>query len=339
MTRNPQQLWHPGSLTGTDSIAEMIAAKDLNNLYRASCFFTEIERYRAFCALYAVMRLVDDCVDAVLSEGLDSDAVPHTQRILVAWEHAVSAAMADQLPSSAEVQATKEPRAADVLDAFGRGIARFPVEPSLWSAFFDAMKRDLERDRFQTFEEFLRYARGATVAPTTIYLYLITAEQGTDGVFRIPADFDLQGCGYNLGLFAYVSHVLRDLRQDLVTGEKGLVYLAGDDMAAHRVTEETLLEDLGREHASPALKALVEDLAGRADTWRRAGEAQLTPLKEQLPADRMFVLRLIVRLYMATLEKIAACDFDPMTEHHLLTDADKERLALTVAAETSAAGI
>ena len=177
------------------------------------------------------------------------------------------------------------------------------------------------------------------MAPTTIYLYLITAEQGADGVFRTPADFDLQGCGNNLGLFAYVSHVLRDLRQDLVTGEKGLVYLAGDDMATHRVTEATLLEDLGREHASPGLKALVKDLAGRADTWRRAGEAQLTPLKGQLPADRMFVLRLIIRLYMATLEKIAACDFDPMTEHHLLTNADKERLALTVAAETGAAGI
>jgi hypothetical protein len=32
------------------------------NLYRTSCFFRDMERHRAFCAQYAIMRLVDDRV-------------------------------------------------------------------------------------------------------------------------------------------------------------------------------------------------------------------------------------------------------------------------------------
>ena len=69
MNHNFGPIWCPGSLSGTDGTAEAIAAIDFNNLYRTSCYFVDPERYRAFCALYAIMRVVDDRVDEVLAQG------------------------------------------------------------------------------------------------------------------------------------------------------------------------------------------------------------------------------------------------------------------------------
>ena len=331
-----RQVWTPGSLVGADGVAEAIAAKDLNNLYRTSCFFTDADRYRAFCALYAVMRLVDDRVDDVLAGGLDPEDVGRERSILDGWNRLVAAALAGGPVGDADVDAdlaaTREPRARDVIEAFGQGIARFPTPPELWSHFFEAMAEDLTRDRFQTFEAFLRYARGATVAPTTVYLYLIVSERGADGVYRVPPDFDLLECGRNLGLFAYIGHVLRDLRQDLATGTRGLIYLAADDMATHGVTEAMLRREAEAGHAGAASRALVRDLAGRAQARLAAGRTQLQAVGERLPADRAFILRLIVELYTATIEKLASCGYDPMTEQHHLTDQEKEQLALAVGA-------
>lgn len=165
-----------------------------------------------------------------------------------------------------------------------------------------------------------------------MYLYLIAAERGSDGVFRVPRDFDLDRCGLTLGLFAYIVHVLRDIRQDLSTGDHGLLYLAADDMAKHGVSEAMLLTDLDSGSASPPVRSLVRDLVGRAHTMLKDGRDAAQVLEGRLGPDRAFVLELIIRIYAQTIEKIVSCAYDTMTNRHRLTDAEKEHLALEVAA-------
>ena len=338
MTGTLRQVWTPGSLAGAGAVAESIAAKDLNNLYRTSCFFADADRYQAFCGLYAVMRLVDDRIDSQLAGGLDPEGVGRERRALDAWDRLVAAATISGPLADTDLDATGEPRARAVLEAFGQGITRFPTSPELWAHFFEAMREDLTRERFQTFDAFLHYARGATVAPTTVYLYLIVADPDADGVYRVPASFDLRECGRNLGLFAYIGHMLRDLRKDLATGTRGLIYLAADDMATHGVSEAMLRQDADAGHASTAVTALVRDLVGRARARLRDGRTQLKALDGRLSADREFILRLIVELYTATIEKIASSGYDPMAGQHALTDREKERLALAVAGGAGVTG-
>lgn len=353
------QAAYPRTMTGPDplddaySLAESIASRDLNNLYLTSRFFADPHRYRAFCVFYAIMRLVDDRVDELCARR----GVPAAERERVAaevedWRRAVEAVYRDGGLAEA-------PRAVDdaeagraLLTAFVDSNAKFRVPRRLWGNFFAAMLRDLEDERFATYEEFLEYAEGATVAPTTIYLVLIASEEAAAGTaagtamrkhrgrgvvgapYEPPPGFDFIECGRRLGLFAYLTHILRDLPQDLAAGERGLVYLAGDDMARFGVVEETLREDLDRGEASPGLRELLEELGGRAREHLEAGRALLGALEGRLTPDCAFILELIVAIYEEALGRIAAVGFDPFPEAHRLGFEDKQRIVVRTARET-----
>jgi phytoene synthase len=327
-------VWTPGSLTGVYGVAESIAAKDRNNLYRASCHFRDEERYRAFCADYAIMRSVDDRVDGFLSKPYASaEDRARESRVVEAWHQVIAACLEGDVPAPRDAARTDQPYIGELLTAFAGAVEQFPVPAELWDDFFAAMQQDLRRGQFATYGQYLEYAAGASVAPTTIYLYLILGEPSREeGIYHPPQDFDIVRCGQALGRFAYLAHILRDLREDLMTGERGLLYLAADDMAVNGVTVESLRRDALAETTSPRLRALVRELVERASTLAQEGRAYLATLDGRLSADRQFVLELIVGIYEGVLGKIASCSHDVMAERHRLTSAEKGTIARQIAA-------
>ncbi|MCP3957324.1 MAG: squalene/phytoene synthase family protein [bacterium] len=318
-----------GPLTGPWGAAERIAAKDLNNLYLTSCFFADPERYRAFCALYAVMRVVDDRIDDIPSrQELGAADREREHSIVRAWHEALEHARNASRPTAEEIVRCANPEASELIHAVTRSMQHFPVPFRLWANFFAAMHQDLNSARFATYEDFLRYAEGASVAPTTIYLYLIVADRKTPAdPYHVPPGFDLIACGRQLGIFAYLGHILRDLTQDLATGTEGLVYLAEAEMAAHGISEETLRIDMERGHASEPLKALVQTVVQRSWDACDQGRELLRPLDGQLPQDRAFILELIITIYRKLNEKLIDCDYDPIVGDHHLTLEEKQRIA------------
>lgn len=325
--------WRPGSLRGVDGVAEAVAARDLNHLYRTSCYFSERSRYTAFCTMYAIMRVVDDRVDAArVDPAFTSDSLRRESRVVDAWARVVDSSLAGRSPSGCDLAEVEYRGAEELADALLRAAQVFPVPAVLWSNFFSAMRRDLREPRFTRFEEFIEYSEGAAVAPTTMYLYLIAAERQSDGLaYRVSPDCDVVTLGRALGRFAYLAHVLRDLRQDLESGDRGLLYLAADDMARHGVSESRLAADVASHRASPPVRALVRELVGRAWRFLAVGRTGMRALERRLSQDRAFVLGLIVRTYEEVLKKIVACSYDPISGSHRLTETDKRRIALQVA--------
>jgi phytoene synthase len=317
--------WKPGSLTGADAVGEIIASKDLNNLYRTSCFFRDMERYRAFCAQYAIMRLVDDRVDGFLAESDGADwGVARERTVLKAWDGVVQDCLTGGEADPADIADLGCADAVSLLASFARAVRRFPVPAETWTDFFHAMNRDLDGGRFATYGEFLAYTQGATVAPTTIYLYLVVSTPSGDGqVYRPSADFRLLECGRALGRFAYLGHILRDLAEDLGVGKRGVLYLAADDMAAHGVSESLLFADHVAGHTSQPVRALVGTLIDRARTECARGQAYLEPIYGRLAFDQRLVLGLIISTYQAVLDKIVCCDHEVMGDHHHLTETEK----------------
>jgi phytoene/squalene synthetase len=313
--------------------AEAVAAKDQNNLYLVSRYFADREKYLAFCAFYAVMRLVDDRIDAIPSRSeLASEARAFEHRVVDFWQDCVEACRAGAAPVLAEIPEGLPEGVPELLAALTDASQRFPVPGVLWRNFFAAMHRDLDSHRFAAYRDFLEYAEGAAVAPTTIYLYLVASRPAAVGEpYVLPEGFDLIGSGHHLGVFAYLGHILRDLAADLATGREGLLYLAADDLDAFGLTEAMLFADLANRQASPQLRALVGELAARSLDFLQGGRRLLTVLDGTLTPDCAFALELIMAIYQEVVDRIAACAYDPFTGRHQLSVGDKKRIAFRLA--------
>jgi phytoene synthase len=316
------------------AVAEAIASKDLNNLYRTSCLFRDRARYRAFCAYYSVMRVVDDRIDHLPTRsGLSPQARKAEHEVVAAWESAVARCYTDQAATGFTSEACELSYAPDLLEAFRESLKVIRPPEFLWSNFFRSMHWDLDHSRFHTWNEFLEYAEGASVAPTTIYLHLITSQLEEPGG-TVPDGFDILGCGQHLGRFAYLGHIVRDLAEDLLLGNSGLIYVPLDEMSAFGVTEEMLFSDLRRGRASRDTRLLVSELVTRARDHLAEGQLLLSPLGGRLAEDRELILALIVTTYERLLDKIQSSGFDVMGTRHRLTPSEKEALLVELAGRT-----
>lgn len=308
------------------AVAEAIASRDLNNLYRTSRLFRDRARYRAFCAYYSLMRVVDDRIDGLPSRlGLSARARRDEHEVVSAWSAAVSCCYQGQEvpPSIAEASEFTETR--ELCGEFAKALDVIRPPELLWTRFFRAMHWDLDHARFNEWNEFLEYAEGASVAPTTIYLYLIAAKRGVKGG-TIPEGFDIIACGRHLGRFAYLGHIVRDLAEDLQLGDRGLVYVPADVLSAFGVTEEMLFADHRRGESGRETRRLVGELVARARAELSMGRSLLTGLSGRLDLDCELILSLIIATYESVLDKIERHDFDVMGQHHRLTHGEKESL-------------
>ena len=300
-------------------VCEKIAAKDRSNLYLTSQFFEDRARYDAFIAMYAVMRLVDDFIDNVP----DKVAAPASVRAelkmeLDRWERRIRDAYAGHTSQ-------------DPVDIGMAAAARtFPVPLQVWLNFVDAMRFDVDHPRFKDFPEFLRYGEGATVAPTIIYVYLLAAQKEADGVYRVHT-FDFDGCGRDLGLFAYLAHILRDVKEDMAVGETGLVYLSTADMAAHGLDEHAVRALLKNPSDDPRWAGLVKELCGRAHVLEKRGTATAEAQYAAMQPDCAFILCLITTVYGELLRRIEATPSAVLKGDPLMGSADKAVMAAAVA--------
>lgn len=307
------------------SVCEQVAGKDRSNLYVVSQFFEDRVRYDAFIAMYAVMRLVDDLVDDVVDKtALTTASKTALLNQLDDWELRIREAYAG----------TPRPDAIDI--ALAAAVRTFPVPIELWLAFVEAMRFDVRKPRFDDFDEFLDYGEGATVAPTAIYVYLLTSQRQRGGRY-LAEGFDFVACGRDLGRFAYVAHVLRDVKEDLAVGRTGLVYLSDADLQAHGLSERDLrtLADGDAGDGTRALwRGLVRDLCGRARCMHARGSELARSKWDSLPVDCAFMFRVIVGMYAELLERIDADPDRVWRSESVLTDGDKYAV-LQSAAEAS----
>ena len=76
--------------TKANRVTEAIASRDYNNLYITSSFFKDRNKYKAFCAFYAVMRIVDNRIDNLpQSVKQNTESQKRELKVVDAWEQVV----------------------------------------------------------------------------------------------------------------------------------------------------------------------------------------------------------------------------------------------------------
>ncbi|WP_193180727.1 squalene/phytoene synthase family protein [Nisaea sediminum] len=288
-----------------------IAGRANANLLHAARLLP-VPRQEFFFASYAAMRLIDDAVDDdfLMRPAPERDAARGQMLAEIdAWE-AQCLGRAEQGPLPEQVQRAMR----DTVLASDLG-------DMPWAGLAAAMRRDVEERDMKDWEDFLSYAEGATVAPATVFIYLLAADPGQTA-FRCRLPEAPVTYAADLGIFCYLVHILRDLAKDaersdrLVTIPQSLLEEAG--LEKHRLAEAVRTRD-------PGIPLLAAALRTKAGGHLKMGRQSLMRLKPLLGTREYFALAGLIRIYETLFERFSADFFEglaaaPALERSLRAD-------------------
>jgi 15-cis-phytoene synthase len=267
------------TLSHSYAVCREIARREAKNFYYAFIALP-MPRRNAICAIYAFMRKADDLSD--------DESIPSEERRsrLDAW-------LKDWRAASGGAQ-TSDPVFIAVRDA----TARFAIPLNLLDELVSGVTMDLDRaesgeaDTYATFADLYRYC------------YLVASVVGLVCI-RIFGYTDprAEKLAEETGIAFQLTNILRDVAED---AERNRIYLPVEDLAKHGVTLESLLHRATGKPASDKERALLKEIAQRAENYYRSAE-KLLPY---IDAESRPALRVLVAIYHALLKRIERADYD-----------------------------
>jgi len=261
-----------------------IARSEAKNFYYSFVALPE-PRKNAICAIYAFMRRADDLAD---DENLSTE---ERRKRLDAWLNEWR---------SISVNPTSEIASSDpVFIAVRDATERFQIPLKLLDELVAGVTMDLDHaasssapDTYATFAYLYRYC------------YLVASVVGLVCI-RIFGYQDprAEKLAEETGIAFQLTNILRDIAED---AGRNRVYLPLEDLAAHKVSLDSLLH---RKAAAPPTeneRALLSEIGRRAEGYYQSAQA-LMPLidKESRPA-----LWVLVTIYHALLKRIERAEYD-----------------------------
>lgn len=267
------------SLSHAYAVCREIAGREAKNFYYAFVALPS-ERRNAICAVYAFMRKADDLSD--------DETITRTERReqLDAWLNRWRAA-SEGAPST-------DPVFVAVRDA----INRFNIPLSLLDELVAGVTMDLERtesgetDTYATFADLYRYCYlvASVVGLVCIRIFGYTGARA-------------EKLAEETGIAFQLTNILRDVAED---ASRNRVYLPLEDLQKHGVSLESLLRRTPGTPPSENERALLMEVAQRAENYYRSAEELLPYIDpESRPA-----LRVLVAIYHALLKRIQRADYD-----------------------------
>ncbi|HPA87352.1 MAG TPA: squalene/phytoene synthase family protein [Bacteroidales bacterium] len=247
--------------------------------------FWDVERYCAAKVCYRFMRVIDDLIDN--HKAANRLIAPEERKDFVAdvndWLRMIIISE-DCNPEKVELIKT---------------IERFRIP--LWTLedFARSMIYDINNDGFATLDDFLEYARGASVAPASIFVHLcgLKAENGT---YTEPS-FNVRDAATPCAVFSYLVHIIRDFQKDQFNN---LNYFADDLILKYGLTR-TEMRNIA--HGSPVttgFRKLMEEYYLLADRHRLETLDVIKRIGPSMEPAYRLSLEIIFSLYLMVFERI-----------------------------------
>lgn len=213
---------------------------------------------RAMSAIYALARRIDDIGDGPQPADVRSAELAGVRRTL------------DRLD---------EPQVDPVLIAVADAMHEFPIPPNAFGDLIDGCSADVDGRRYHTFDDLVGYCR------------LVAGSIGrlSVGVYDPPDLACAQPLADQLGVALQLTNILRDIREDRLTGR---VYLPQEDLDRFGCT--LALGPEGIVDPAERFESLVRFEAQRAEQWYDRGLA-LLPLLDRRSAACTAVMAGIYR--------------------------------------------
>ena len=245
---------------------------------------------RATYVLYAFFRVADEVVDS--ADGTSSE----DQR--------------RRLEGIRDAALGREETDDPVLSAFAEVREEYGIPEEEVEVFVEAMLSDVERSRYETYEELEAYMRGSAAAVGVMMTHVMLPDDPGPAIERARA----------LGEAFQLTNFVRDVREDVA--DRGRIYLPLETLRGHGATERQV-DDL--EYDEQFAAAVREELA-RAESLYREGVAGI----EYLPEDCKLPVLTAAVLYADHHRLVRELDCDVLAE----TPSLSGRRKLSLVAQT-----
>jgi phytoene synthase len=275
---------HRNSLDQAYAACRDTARREAKNFYYAFVALP-LPRRNAICAVYAFMRQADDLSD-------DESLPRHERRTrLTAW--------LDNWHGVCHGGDTSNQVFLAVRDA----VERFNIPLNLLDELVDGVSMDLDSvdlgsastgapDTYATFADLYRYC------------YLVASVVGLVCIHIFGyTDPRAEKLAEETGIAFQLTNILRDVAED---ASRNRVYLALEDLTAHNLTPNSLLNRAPSAPPTPSERSLLADYASRAENYYRSADV-LLPLINPESRPALWVL---VTIYHSLLKRIEAADYD-----------------------------
>jgi len=219
-------------------------------------------RRKAIYAVYAFMRHSDDVVDDSISNNRLHE--------LDHWRNLTERALKGE-----EID---DP----ILPAFADAVAQFRIPHQYFFDLLDGVKMDLEKERYETFDDLYQYCYRVASVVGLVCLYIFG--------FEDPEALKLAEAA---GIAFQLTNILRDLRED---AERNRIYLPIEDIKRFRYSEDALKQGLVNDH----FRRLLHFETERARDYYHQAE----PLIGMVSPDCRRAMAALIGIYHGLLEKI-----------------------------------
>ena len=252
-----------------------------SNFYYA---FTILPREKrdAIYAAYAFSGYVDDIADEL------TDRAQQEREIALARER-LRACYDDS-------------RDGPLFTALGDAVDRFPIPREHFEELVNGVEMDFTTNRYATWPDLKQYCYG--VASMVGHICV--------AIFGAKPHPRAEEFATSMGIGLQIVNIMRDVRED---AERGRVYFAADELAAHGLTAEDILACRYDERFAAMMAAQGE----RAHRYFRRGR-HLLPL---LDVRSRMCVNVLQGVYFELLKRIEARDYDVLGERVGLSDAEK----------------
>lgn len=259
------------------------AIKDHPNILIAAGFWEE-DRYQAAKICYQFMRKIDDLIDNRKAVGNITDEEKNQFIDQVNnWINSLD----DLSLLDTHAELVKET------------IKNFNIPSLLFSNFSKSMIYDINNDGFESYDDFISYAEGASVAPASVFVHLCCLKREGDQYF--PPGFDVIEVARPCAIFSYLVHIIRDFQKDQLNN---LNYFALDILRKNNLSPNDLKEMANGKPISQNFRTVIREYYNYAERYKEETIIMIDKIKDQLDERYILSLHIIFDLYLQVFERI-----------------------------------
>jgi phytoene/squalene synthetase len=178
-------------------------------------------------------------------------------------------------------------------------VSTFKIPLQFFHNFAKSMLFDINHDGFSSFDEFIEYSEGASVAPASVFVHLCCLTE-ENGEYKAP-DFDVIQVARPCALFSYIVHIIRDFQEDQ---QSNLNYFATDILGKNGLDPSDLKVIANGGQLPDSFREVVAEYYSHARRYSEDTLHEIKTLSSKLEGRNFLSLELIYGLYKMVFDRI-----------------------------------